>query len=475
MSQLDVGSRLVHATWDEVRDWDERFYLHPFESADEYHHVAVERAEGPYLYLADGTRVLDFLSQYCCVNLGHGQPRLQAAIAEAASRFTYLSEPWTTDYRSRAAKLIVDDLLGPDGWAGGIRFVSTGSEAIEMAMMVARLVTGREIIATQEHSYHGWTQGAAGATGVRGMRGNLSTAGGEVREVPGYVDQRGYLIVPAPSHYPHWRGERIEGRLPCVVETERRIVAAGVENVAALVSDVSQAPGIHPPPDYVPQIRELCDRLGILWIDDEVLCGFGRMGTWFGYQAYPGVTPDLMTLGKGMIGAALPAAAIVASAPIAAFLRERRWWNAITMAAHPVAMAALVATVETMRDEGVVEHAARVGRYLGARLHELGQRHPSVGHVDGTGMFWLVELVRDRATGERLIGEDRETMGTGDVAAWPVHRVAASCLEQGVYINGFVPNTLRIAPPLICTEEHVDEALAALDHALTVLDAECRP
>jgi taurine--2-oxoglutarate transaminase len=291
-----------------------------------------------------------------------------------------------------------------------------------------------------------------------------------VREVPGYVDQRGFAVAPAPEHYP-WSGELVDGRLPSVVETERLLLELGPENVAAFLSDVSVAPGIHPPPGYVPQIRELTRRLGVLWIDDEVLCGFGRMGRWFGYQAYPGVTPDIMTLGKGMIGAALPAAGVVVSREIAAFVQERRWWLAITMAAHPVAMAALVANIRAMQDEGAVENAARVGAYLGARLKEL-ERHACVGQVAGEGLFWLVDLVRDKRTAERFVPDDRGAMGPGDVAAWPVNRIAASCLERGVFVSGFVPNTLRIAPPLNVTERECDEAVTALDAALAELDAD---
>jgi taurine--2-oxoglutarate transaminase len=461
------------ATWHEIRDWDERYYLHPFRALDEYHHVAVDRGEGPYLYLADGRRILDFLSGYACVNMGQSRPRIHAAIAEAASRISYLSEPWTSEYRSKAAKLIVEDLLGADGWAGAVRFVATGSEAIELAIMVARLFTGREIVITQEFSFHGWTTAAALATDLRGMRGNLSTAGGEVREVPGFGSQAGFMVAPAPSHWPSWRG-RADGVLPCVAETERLIREIGLERVAAFVCEVSLAgAGIHPPPEYIPQIRDMTRRLGILLIDDEVICGFGRMGRWFGYQAFPGVTPDLMAMGKGMTGAAMPAAGMVVSREIADFLKARRWWLPITMAGHPVAMAALVANIEAMIAENAVANAARVGEYLGSRLREL-EHHSCVGHVAGDGLFWLVELVKDKRTTERFIPDDRRSMGTGDLAAWPVNRVTESCLERGVFIGGFVPNTLRIAPPLTISEAECDEAIAALDEALAELDRDCR-
>src|SRR3990172_10137359 len=129
--------------WSDVEAWDKKYYLHPFRMLKEYTHLPVERAEGSYLYLVDGRRILDFMSQYICVNMGQQHPKIREAIIEATGRYTYLSEPWTSDYRSKAAKLIVEDLLGPEDWAGQVRFVSTGSEAIEMALIIAKLFTGR--------------------------------------------------------------------------------------------------------------------------------------------------------------------------------------------------------------------------------------------------------------------------------------------------------------------------------------------
>ena len=254
-----------------------KYYIHPFRAGNEYTHLPVEHADGSYLYLADGRKILDFMSQYICVNIGKSHPRIREAIAQAADRFSHITEPWETDYRSKAAKLIIDDLLGHEDWAGRIRFASSGSEAVEMALIMVKLFTSRPNIVTQEYSYHGWTQGAAGTTGFRGESGHVSTENGEVREVPGFPPPE-YHLVPAPTHYPSEVTESENGRLDCVEETERIIRAIGPETVAAFLCDVSQGPGIHPPPEYIPQIREMTQRLGILRIDDEVLCGFRPHG-----------------------------------------------------------------------------------------------------------------------------------------------------------------------------------------------------
>ena len=446
MGTATVTASPTGVSWEEVKEWDERYYLRPFRSLDEYTHVAVDHGEGSYLVLADGTRILDFMSQYICANLGQSHPRIRDAIVEAAHRFAYLSEPWASDYRSKAAKLIIEDVLGGEGWAGQVRFVATGSESIELALIMAKLYTGRPNIITQEYAYHGWTQGAAGTTGFRAQRAHVSSASGDAREVPGYPPPE-YHVVPAPTHYPEQARVGPSGRLTCVEETEEAIRRIGPETIAAFVFDVAQGPGLHPPPEYVPQIRELLDRHGILWIDDEILTGFGRTGKWFGYQHHPGVTPDIMCCAKGIVGAAVPAAAVVVRSEIGEFFKSKRWWLPSTMAAHPLSMAAVVATIEALIEERVVENAARMGEYLGARLRELETRHRCVGHVDGLGLFWAVDLVKNKETAEPFVA-DRNDLAAGDLSGWPVPLVTRACLERGVFITGFSPNTLRIGPPL---------------------------
>ena len=201
MGTATVTASPTGVSWEEVKEWDERYYLRPFRSLDEYTHVAVDHGEGSYLVLADGTRILDFMSQYICANLGQSHPRIRDAIVEAAHRFAYLSEPWASDYRSKAAKLIIEDVLGGEGWAGQVRFVATGSESIELALIMAKLYTGRPNIITQEYAYHGWTQGAAGTTGFRAQRAHVSSASGDAHEVPGYPPPE-YHVVPGPDALP---------------------------------------------------------------------------------------------------------------------------------------------------------------------------------------------------------------------------------------------------------------------------------
>lgn len=212
-------------------------------------------------------------------------------------------------------------------------------------------------------------------------------------------------------------------------------------------------------------------KLGILWIDDEVMCGFGRTGKWFAYQHWlPDVTPDIMVIGKGMVSAALPAAGVVVSKDIAKFFDQYRWGHYSTYSAHPVCMAAVVANIKAMIEEKIPDRAAKMGVYLGEKLKDLEDRHKCVGNVSGMGLFWAVELVKDKETKEPFVKEDRNAYFWGDISKYPSRIVAQKCLEKGVIVGGWLPNTLRIAPPLVITEDEINHGIAALDYAFTHLD-----
>jgi taurine--2-oxoglutarate transaminase len=163
----------------------------------------------------------------------------------------------------------------------------------------------------------------------------------------------------------------------------------------------------------------------------------------------------------------VPAAAVVVREDIAAYFKERRWWLPTTMGGHPLAMAAMVATIEEMLENNLVERAAETGRYLEERLRRLGDRHPCVASVAGDGLFWVLELARP--DGRQYVDEDRDHMGAGDISGWPTQIVTQACLESDVFITGFVPNTLRLGPPLTVTREECDHALTALEKALNRL------
>ena len=460
-----------------TRVWDESYYAHVFVTADEYEHRAIARADGDFLVLEDGTRLLDFTSGLLCANAGHRNERIQAAIVEALDRYGFVWEGWATEYRSRAAKLIVDDLLGPDDWAGRIRFTSSGSEAVELALLIAKTVTGRPNVISRDFAYHGWTHGALSLMGLPGSRGILVAADSdEVRRPPG-IPMQGVHFAPAPycfdcpiGHtYPECK--RPDDTLACIAATEHLIRTIGPDSIAAVVAEPIFGVGMfHPPPEYLPQLRELTREHGILWIDDEVMTGFGRTGKHFAYQHAPGVTPDLMVLGKGMVSAALPAGGVVISREIAAVMDRYRWETVSTFAGNPIVSAAIAANVEWLLEERIADRAAVLGAHLGQRLRELQDRHPTVAGVDGAGLLWAVELVRPDGSGERFVPEDRHLVPSGPAGFSPSLFVAAECARHGVALATAPPNTLRLGPPLSTTVENIDFGIAGLDAAFTALD-----
>lgn len=212
---------------------------------------------------------------------------------------------------------------------------------------------------------------------------------------------------------------------------------------------------IFPPKEYYEQLRKIAEEHGILWIDSEVMAGWGRTGYWFAYQYY-GVKLDIMTMAKGIISSHLPCGGVVVSKEIAKFFEDYRWWHAVTFSAHPVVMAAVVANIKYMIEEKLPQRAAKMGEYLGKRLKELEEKHKCVGHVDGLGLWWGIEIVKNKKTKEPFIKEDKYTRGAGDMPLFPMNLVFAKCIEKGVLCSGFVPNGIRVGPALTITEEEIE-------------------
>jgi taurine--2-oxoglutarate transaminase len=225
----------------------------------------------------------------------------------------------------------------------------------------------------------------------------------------------------------------------------------------------------HPPSEYLHQLRALTRRHGILWIDDEVMTGFGRTGRNFAYQHAAGVTPDLMAVGKGMVSAALPAGGLVISRELARLMDDYRWETVSTFAGHPVVAAAIVANLEWLIEDRVAERAAALGAHMGMRLRELAASHPCVAEVAGAGLLWAVELVRPDGSGERFVPDDRHALPAGLPQFSPSFFLARECAKRGVALATAPPNTLRLGPPLTTTEDHVDVGVEALREALDAL------
>jgi taurine---2-oxoglutarate transaminase len=435
---------------EQIRELDRRYVLHSWSVQQAIDPLPVAGAEGSYFWDYDGKRYLDFASQLINVSIGHQHPRLIAAIKEQADRLCTIAPSVANDQRSELARLLAE--LTP----GDLRmsfFTNGGAEANENAIKLARWYTGRSKIIVRYRSYHGATAGAISLTGD--PRRWPAEPG-----LPGIVRMFDPYTYRCPAGHPD----------PCPVCTgaphlEEILQYEGPQNVAAVMLEtVTGTNGIIVPPDgYLRSIREVCDRYGIVLIFDEVMAGFGRTGRWFACDHWD-VAPDIITLAKGINSGYVPLGAMVISDAIAEWVSDKMFAGGLTYSGHPLACAAAVASIEAFREEGIVENAAAHGEYLAGELAALAERHPSVGEVRGLGLFWGLELVRNRETREPLVPFN----AAGPDAA-PVARITKAAMDRGVY--PFMHwNVLSIAPPLTIAREDLDTGLAVYDELLSIAD-----
>jgi taurine---2-oxoglutarate transaminase len=412
--------------------------------------MAIAGAEGSYVYDYDGNEYLDLSSQLVNTNIGHQHPKVVAAIKKQADRLCTIAPQHANDVRGEAARLITE--RAPDGFTH-VFFTNGGTEAVEHAVRMARLHTGRPKVLSRYRSYHGGTTLSVNLTGdPRRWPSDTGTAG--VVHFFGPFLYRSEFNATTDAE----ECERALNHL------EQTIKFEGPDTIAAvLLESIPGTAGIMvPPPGYLAGVREICDRYGIVYIADEVMAGFGRAGEWFAFDAH-GVTPDLITFAKGVNSGYVPLGGVVISSPIVETFSERVYPGGLTYSGHPLACAAAVATITTMADEGIVDHAKHVGDdILRPGLNELAERHPVIGEVRGTGVFFALDLVKDRATKEELApyGGTSEAMGA----------LGAAMKAEGLFpfMNY---HRLHIVPPCTISDDEAREALDRLDRALKAIDS----
>jgi taurine--2-oxoglutarate transaminase len=412
--------------------------------------MVITRAEGSFVWDGDGKRLLDFSCQLVNTNIGHQHPMVVAAIKEQADRICTIAPHHANDQRSEAARLIAE--LAPDGMEK-VFFTNGGAEAVENAVRMARLHTGRIKVLSRYRSYHGGTQTAVNLTGDPRRWQNDYGAAGVVHFFGPFLYRSVFY-----SRTEEQECERALAHLRDVIQFE------GPSTIAAII--LESIPGtagiMPPPPGYLQGVRALCDEFGIIYIADEVMAGFGRTGRWFGFE-HDDVAPDLITFAKGVNSGYVPLGGVIIKDAIAHTFDERVYPGGLTYSGHPLACAAAVATINLMRDEGIVENAARIGRdLLGPGLAELATRHPCIGEVRGLGVFWALDLVKNRATKEPLAPYG----GTSPA----LDELVAACKARGL-----LPFTnyhrLHVVPPCTVSDAEAKEGLAMLDEALSVADA----
>jgi taurine--2-oxoglutarate transaminase len=415
--------------------------------------IPVTRAQGVYFWDADGKRYLDFNAMTMCVNIGHGNQRVIDAIVEQARALPYAAPGMATKPRAILGKLLAEITPGD---ISRFMFTLGGADANENAAKLARGYTHRHKILARYRSYHGASAGAMALTG-------------DPRRLPWEP-----TLMPGVVHFldPYRYRSTFHRANPDISEEdftqdylnhlEEIIRYEGPETIAAvLLESVTGTNGIIiPPAGYLPGVRALCDKYGILMIADEVMSGFGRTGEWFAVDHWD-VKPDLLTMAKGLTSAYAPLGAVGMKPEIAAAFDDVVYQGGLTYTAHPISLAAAIANIQVMQDEGIVEHARQMGPVLHRMLNDLGEQHSSIGEVRSIGLFGIIELVRDRRT--------KEPLAPWNASSPEMNAFRKYCLDHGLFIYTHW-HTALIIPPLIITEAELVEGFAILDQALAATD-----
>ncbi len=416
-------------------------------------------AKGVRFTTEDGREMLDFSSCFVSHNLGHGDPRVVAAIETQLHELPSFAPTFSTRPRALLAKLLAEVTPGDLSRS----FITPGgADAVEAALKIAQQYTGRHKVITHYQTYHGGTTAAMSASGGDPRSWAQTRGGAEFVRVPQPYPYRCAFGTTDPDDCAARHLEYLER----VIEWE-----GGGEQIAAMILEpITGANGILIPPDpYLPGVREICDRHGILLIADEVMTGFGRTGAWFAVDHW-NVVPDLMTMAKGINGAFVPLGAAIARKHIGDHFRDHFFSHGATYAGHALGCAAALEVIACYRDDGLIENSARMGAYLLEQARLLADKHPCVGDVRGKGLFVGLELVKNRRTKEPLVpirGKVEPGMN-GKLA------VGRKLVELGMIAMAANPGTvLALAPALIVTKDDIDEGIAKLDVALAEADAYC--
>ena len=448
-----------------TREWqaaDAAHFLHPF--TDHQALAAkgarvIERAQNIYLWDTDGQRILDAMSGLWCVNLGYGQQALIDAATRQLQQLPFYNAFFqtATPPAIELAELLAE--VTPPQF-GRVFFTGSGSEGNDTVVRMVRRYWDllgqpeRQVIISRENAYHGSTMAGASLGGMAGMhaQGGLP--------IPGIVH------IGQPYWWEHGRGmSRDEFGLVAARWLERKILEIGPDKVAAFIGEPIQGAGgvIIPPASYWPEVQRICDRHGILLVSDEVICGFGRTGNWFGCETM-GTRPDLMTFAKGVTSGYIPLGGVMVGDRVAKVLVEQggEFAHGYTYSGHPVACAVAIANIRLMRELKIVEHVRDdVGPYLAEQFAGL-RGHPLVADAETCGMTGALLLAKDKARGTPFPPEREIGM---------VCR--GHCFREGLIMRA-VGDRMIVAPPLVMTRAQVDEMMALIRRCLdlTLADAE---
>ena len=409
----------------------------------------VKGARGVYVTGEDDVTYLDFSSQLVNTNIGHQHPAVVRAIQEQAGTLATIAPQHGYRARYLAAEMILDRSF--EG-AAKVFFTNGGTEAVEHAVRMARLHTGRHKVLSAYRSYHGATSTSINLTGDPRRWPNDNGSAGVVHFFGPFLYRSMFHATTEAEEC-----ERALENLDATIRFE------GPATIAAIILET--VPGtagiVVPPKGFLTGVRDICDRYGIVYIADEVMCGFGRTGSWFAFQQHD-VKPDLVAFAKGVNSGYVPIGGVIINEAISATFNDRVYPGGLTYSGHPLACASIVATIEAMQNENVVENAKRVGDdVLRPGILALAEQHQIIGDVRGLGVFFALELVSDRASKEPLAPYGASSPAMNEI-------VAACRAERLLIFSNF--NRIHVVPPCTITHDEAREGLERLDRALTVAD-----
>ena len=413
--------------------------------------IVVDRADGVYLYEPDGKRIIDFSSGLMSVNIGHGDQRVTEAVVAQMQKVSYVTPSCTTEIRAKLAKKIAQICPGN---LNKSFFTLCGATAIDNAIKLARLYTGKHKIFGRYRGFHGASYASM-------------TAGGDPRKLYSDAQQVPNIFhLDDPYDFYGLADQDNETKLKWSLDAvERTIKYQGPHTIAAfLFEGESGSSGcLHYPEGYLKGIKKLCEKYEILFIADEVMSGFGRTGKWFGFE-HSDIIPDMICMAKGLTSSYLPLGCLTVKDTIAAKFDDQTLWLGLTYNSHPVAMAAALAVINIYETDNLIENTNKMGIYLENQIQKLRQKHPSVGQFRNKGLLGCLDVVKSKNP-YQLMAPFNATPPEMTV----MNQIAAKLRELGLYT--FVRwGYIFIAPPMTITEAQIDEGLEIISQALCIAD-----
>ena len=436
---------------EEIKSTLKKYNLQSWSKQRNINPILIEKGDGIYFWDYDGNRYSDMSSQLVNMNLGFGNKPIGDAIKAQVDKFCFVGPSYGAESRAKLAKKIIE--LMPDNM-GKVFFTNAGAESNENAVKIARMFTGKSKIFSRYRSYHGSSFGAGNLTGEPRRYALEPGVPGFIKFFDPYIYREAIEFESEEAATKYY-----------LAKLKEQILYEGPDSVGAIVLEtITGSNGIIiPPKGYLPGVRKLCDEFKILMICDEVMTGWGRTGKMFAFENFD-VKPDIVTLAKGVTCGYVQLGGVVVSKEIAAYFDDNLLSCGLTYSGHPLACAAGVACVNYYEEADVLSNVNKVGKVLGEKLEAMKASHPCVGDVRYIGLFSAIELVKDKDTKEPLVPYGKDPEG--------IMGKIIGMLKEKMFMTYSHENMILVAPPLIITQEQLEEELIKLDEVLKIVDKE---